>query len=327
LLEVKQKVMTQAKLLEVKQLKKHFKVGKRALKAVDDITFDIYKGETLGLVGESGCGKSTIGRTILNLYQATSGQILFNGRDLQAWLTKQEEKMYKQKIQMIFQDPYSSLDQRMTVLDIISEGVKIHQPDMSKKELRDYVYYLLELVGLFKKHADRYPHEFSGGQRQRIGIARSIAVRPEFIVADEPIAALDVSIQAQIVNLLKELQQEQDLTYLFIAHDLSMVKYISDRVLVMYLGKAVELASSEALYRNPLHPYTQALMSAVPIPDPIVEKKREQIILKGDIPSPLDPPSGCPFRTRCAKAMPICSKVMPEWREIEQDHFTACHLY
>src|SRR5699024_1571626 len=200
-------------------------------------------------------------------------------------------------------------------------------PGMTRKVLREYVNYLLELVGLFKKHADRYRHEFSGGQRQRIGLARSIAGRPDIIVADEPVSALDVSIQAQTINWLKELQHEQDLTYLFIAHDLSMVKYISDRVLVMYLGKAVELASSEALYRNPLHPYTQALMSAVPIPDPFIEQKREQIILKGDIPSPLDPPSDCPFRTRGAKAMPICNEVMPEWREIEQNHFTACHLY
>lgn len=319
--------MAQRKLIEVKELKKYFKVGKQALKAVDGVSFDIYEGETLGLVGESGCGKSTIGRTMMNLYGATSGHVLYQNRDILTDLTRKETRMYQQKMQMIFQDPYSSLDPRMTVLEIVSEGLNIHWPEMSNNEIRDYVYHLLALVGLSKRHVHRYPHEFSGGQRQRIGIARSIAVSPEFLIADEPIAALDVSIQAQIVNLLKDLQRDRGLTYLFIAHDLSMVKYISDRVLVMYLGKAVELASSDKLYKRPFHPYTKALMSAVPIPDPVIENQRKQIILKGDIPSPLHPPSGCPFRTRCSMAMPICEEVMPKWKQVEADHYTACHLY
>ncbi|MUK87666.1 ATP-binding cassette domain-containing protein [Ornithinibacillus sp. L9] len=302
-------------------------MGKKQLKAVDNITFDIYEGETLGLVGESGCGKSTIGRTILNLYQATDGQVIYKGRNLQENLSTKDRKYYQEKMQMIFQDPYSSLDPRMTVLDIVSEGLKIHRPDMDKKEMSDRVYDLLELVGLNKNHAKRYPHEFSGGQRQRIGIARSLAVNPEFIIADEPIAALDVSIQAQVVNLLKELQRDRGLTYLFIAHDLSMVKYISDRVAVMYLGKMVELTTSEELYEDPLHPYTKALLSAVPIPDPKIEQQRERIILTGDIPSPIDPPSGCSFRTRCPMAKEICAEIVPEWKEVKKDHYVACHLY
>nr|WP_281349670.1 oligopeptide/dipeptide ABC transporter ATP-binding protein [Ornithinibacillus caprae] len=319
--------MTNQKLVEVKNLRKHFKMGKKQLKAVDNITFDIYEGETLGLVGESGCGKSTIGRTILNLYQATDGQVIYKGRNLQENLSTKDRKYYQEKMQMIFQDPYSSLDPRMTVLDIVSEGLKIHRPDMDKKEMSDRVYDLLELVGLNKNHAKRYPHEFSGGQRQRIGIARSLAVNPEFIIADEPIAALDVSIQAQVVNLLKELQRDRGLTYLFIAHDLSMVKYISDRVAVMYLGKMVELTTSEELYEDPLHPYTKALLSAVPIPDPKIEQQRERIILTGDIPSPIDPPSGCSFRTRCPMAKEICAEIVPEWKEVKKDHYVACHLY
>ncbi|RKL66846.1 oligopeptide ABC transporter ATP-binding protein OppF [Salipaludibacillus neizhouensis] len=319
--------MPKQKLLEVKNLKKYFNVGKKQLKAVDNVSFEIYEGETLGLVGESGCGKSTIGRTILNLYQATSGEVNYKGKNLQEKLSKKEKKFYQEEIQMIFQDPYSSLDPRMTVLEIIAEGIKIHQSNMIGKERLERVYELLELVGLDRKHAKRYPHEFSGGQRQRIGIARSLAVNPNLIIADEPIAALDVSIQAQIVNLLKELQKERGLTYLFIAHDLSMVKYISDRVGVMYLGSMVELASSEELYNNPLHPYTKALMSAVPIPDPDIEEKREQIILQGDMPSPLNPPSGCRFITRCPAAMDMCAKLSPEWTEVEKDHFVACHLF
>ncbi|WP_085994061.1 ABC transporter ATP-binding protein [Oceanobacillus senegalensis] len=314
------------KLVEVKNLKKHFKVGKKQLKAVDDVTFDIYQGETLGLVGESGCGKSTVGRTILNLYSATSGEVHYDGVDLQNGISKKDRKKYQSKIQMIFQDPYSSLDPRMTVMDIIKEGIKIHRPMMSDAEQNQVVYELLELVGLNKTHAKRFSHEFSGGQRQRIGIARALAVNPEFIIADEPIAALDVSIQAQVVNLLKELQKERGLTYLFIAHDLSMVKYISDRVAVMYLGSMVELAESEELYEEPLHPYTKALMSAVPIPDPDIELKRERIILKGDIPSPIDPPSGCRFRTRCPLAQDICAQKIPEWREARKHHYVACHF-
>ncbi|WP_163969521.1 ABC transporter ATP-binding protein [Oceanobacillus halotolerans] len=319
-------MLSKQKLVEVKQLEKAFKVGKKQLKAVDDISFDIYKGETLGLVGESGCGKSTVGRTILNLYQATNGEVLYSGKNLQNGLSKQDRKYYQEKMQMIFQDPYSSLDPRMNVLEIIREGLKIHRQDLSTEEQKEVVYDLLQLVGLSKNHATRYPHEFSGGQRQRIGIARSLAVNPEFIIADEPIAALDVSIQAQVVNLLKELQQDRDLTYLFIAHDLSMVKYISDRVAVMYLGKMVELASSEELYDNPLHPYTKALMSAVPIPDPKIESERERIILEGDLPSPIDPPSGCRFRTRCPLAKDICAEVVPEWREVQEGHHVACHF-
>lgn len=316
------------KLLEVKNLKKHFNIGKRqVLKAVDDITFDIYKGETLGLVGESGCGKSTAGRTIINLYDATSGQVMYKGKDTQVKKSAADIKEMKKKMQMIFQDPYSSLNPRMTVLEIISEGISNHEPHLKKEEKMAKVHDLLELVGLTKKHANRYPHEFSGGQRQRIGIARALAVEPEFIIADEPIAALDVSIQAQIVNLLKELQREKGLTYLFIAHDLSMVKHISDRIAVMYLGNLVELADSEELYDDPLHPYTQALLSAIPLPDPVIERSRERVILTGDVPNPVNPPSGCRFRTRCPAAKNICAEVIPEWQEVKPNHFVACHLY
>ncbi|ASN06677.1 ABC transporter ATP-binding protein [Virgibacillus necropolis] len=316
------------KLLEVKSLKKHFGIGKRqVLKAVDDVSFDIYKGETLGLVGESGCGKSTAGRTINHLYDATSGQVIYNGEDILVKKSAREIKELKKKMQMIFQDPYSSLDPRMTVLEIISEGISNHDSHLKKEEKRAKVHDLLELVGLNKKHANRYPHEFSGGQRQRIGIARALAVEPEFIIADEPIAALDVSIQAQIVNLLKELQVDKGLTYLFIAHDLSMVKHISDRIAVMYLGNLVELADSEELYDDPLHPYTQALLSAIPVPNPEIERSRERVILTGDVPDPVNPPSGCRFRTRCPMAKAICAEVKPEWQEVKPNHFVACHLY
>lgn len=315
-------------LMEVKDLKKYFTVGKdTSVKAVDGISFAIKKGETLGLVGESGCGKSTVGRLITQIYQATAGEILYEGQNLHKLKSKEEELEYRKKIQMIFQDPYSSLNPRMTVMEVISEGLTIHQPKMSKQEREQEVKRLLELVGLNEQHMHRYPHEFSGGQRQRVGIARALAVQPDFIVADEPIAALDVSIQAQIVNILIELQKEQGLTYLFIAHDLSMVKYISDRIIVMYLGKIIELADGETLYKKPLHPYTEALLSAIPLPDPRLEKTREQIILKGDVPSPIDLPSGCRFRTRCPKVMDICAKAEPEYREIEENHFVACHLY
>jgi oligopeptide transport system ATP-binding protein len=318
----------QEKLIEVTNLAKHFEISKtKILKAVDGISFNIYKGETLGLVGESGCGKSTVGRTILNLYRATSGQVLYEGKSTQEQLSAAEQKKYKKKMQMIFQDPYSSLDPRKTVMEIISEGMGIHQPGLGKTDKALKVHSLLEMVGLSKKHANRYPHEFSGGQRQRVGIARALSVEPEFIIADEPIAALDVSIQAQIVNLLKDLQRDKGLTYLFIAHDLSMVKHISDRIAVMYLGNIMELAGSEELYKDPLHPYTQALLSAIPIPDPIMERTRERIILKGDVPNPMDPPSGCRFRTRCFAAQDICSKVVPVWQEVRPNHFVACHLY
>ncbi|MBA2877601.1 ABC transporter ATP-binding protein [Anoxybacillus ayderensis] len=267
------------KLVEVKNLKQYFKVGKgQVVKAVDDVTFDIYKGETLGLVGESGCGKSTTGRTIIGLYEATDGEVLFNGLSVHRKKSAKEAKELKRKMQMIFQDPYASLNPRMTVADIIAEGIDIHGLASSKEERMNRVYELLETVGLNREHANRYPHEFSGGQRQRIGIARALAVEPEFIIADEPISALDVSIQAQVVNLMKKLQREKGLTYLFIAHDLSMVKYISDRIGVMYFGKMVELADAEELYRNPIHPYTKSLLSAIPHPDPETERTRKRII-------------------------------------------------
>jgi len=318
-------------LLEVKNLKKYFKINKgfikkdiRNVKAVDDVSFKIYKGETLGLVGESGCGKSTTGRTLIRLYEPTAGEIIFDGAEI-GGMSEQELKPFRKRIQMIFQDPYASLNTRMTVGDIIGEPLDIHNI-ASGEERQKRIYELLERVGLSKMHASRYPHEFSGGQRQRIGIARALAVNPEFIICDEPISALDVSIQAQVVNMLDDLQKDFGLTYLFIAHDLSMVKHISDRIGVMYLGKLVELTESNTLYEKPLHPYTQALLSAIPIPDPEVTRKKQRIILEGDVPSPINPPSGCRFRTRCIYAMDICSKIEPELKEIEKDHFVACHL-
>ncbi|PWK13884.1 ABC transporter ATP-binding protein [Tumebacillus permanentifrigoris] len=313
-------------ILEVKNLKKHFDLGRGAvLKAVDNVSFSIKRGETFGLVGESGCGKSTTGRTIINLYNATEGQVLFNGQDVHK-LQGRDVKAFNRKMQMIFQDPYASLNPRMTVGDIIGEGIDIHGLS-SGRQRQERIYELLETVGLNSEHASRFPHEFSGGQRQRIGIARSLAIEPEFIIADEPISALDVSIQAQVVNLLKRLQQERGLTYLFIAHDLAMVKHISDRIGVMYLGALAEVADANELYRKPLHPYTQALLSAIPIPDPEIERTRERIILEGDVPSPVNPPSGCRFRTRCPKAMPECAQSIPELKEVEPDHFVACFLY
>ena len=317
-------------ILEVKDLKMHFPIYRGvvqrqvgAVHAVDGISFDIRRGETLGLVGESGCGKSTTGRTILQLYKATSGSVMYNGTDLIS-LRKEEMRKMRRHMQMIFQDPYASLNPRMTINDIIGEPLLIHNvargAEISKK-----VAELLELVRLNPAFASRYPHEFSGGQRQRIGVARALALNPELIICDEPISALDVSIQAQIVNLLEELQKKLNLTYLFIAHDLSMVRHISDRVAVMYLGVIVEIANKNELYESPLHPYTQALLSAVPIPDPNKEK-RKRIILEGDVPSPVNPPSGCRFRTRCALAAPICAEKRPEFREVKPDHFVACHM-
>ena len=311
-------------LIEVKDLKKYFKVGKNAyLKAVDGVNFKIYKGETLGLVGESGCGKTTCGKTVMGLYDATGGQVIFDGTDIHS-LNKKEKKEFTKRAQIIFQYPYSSLNPRMTVGDIIGEGIDIHS--LYKGEERTIkIHELLELVGLNKEHASRFPHEFSGGQRQRIGIARALAIEPEFIVCDEPISALDVSIQAQVVNLLIELQKKKNLTYLFIAHDLSMVKHISDRVGVMYLGNMVEFAASDELYSEPLHPYTKALMSAIPIPDPEEEKNKKRIPIEGEIPSPINPKPGCRFAARCRYATEACMKDTPELQEVKEGHFVACH--
>jgi len=310
-------------LLEVNNLKKYFPMkGHRTLKAVDDLSFSIARGETLGLVGESGCGKTTVGRTLIRLYEPTGGKMSFDGVDVFA-LPEKKMLPVRRQMQMIFQDPYSSLNPRMTVAEIISEPLEVHQI-ASGKAAEDRVSELLEMVGLSKEHANRFPHEFSGGQRQRIGIARSLAVEPKFIICDEPISALDVSIQAQVINLLEELQEKLGLTYLFIAHDISMVRHTSNRIAVMYLGKLVELASSTELYKNPLHPYTQALLSAVPIADPELEASRQRIVLQGDVPSPVDPPAGCRFRSRCRMALPICAEQDPELKNFGSDHFVSC---
>lgn len=312
--------------MEVKDLKIHFKIGRNQyVKATDGISFAIFQGETFGLVGESGCGKSTTGRTMIGLYKPTSGEVRFDGKDIHR-LPAKEQRQLTRKMQMIFQDPYASLNPRMDVAEIIGEGLYLNGL-ASGSERTKRVYELLEMVGLSKEHANRFPHEFSGGQRQRIGIARALAVDPEFIIADEPISALDVSVQAQVVNLMKNLQKERKLTYLFIAHDLAMVKHVSDRFGVMYLGNMVELADSEQLYKNPKHPYTEALLSAIPLPDPDVEQTRERILLEGDVPSPINPPSGCVFRTRCPVAKEICAAAKPAWKEVAPSHFAACHLY
>ena len=317
-------------LLQVENLKMHFPIRRGvlqrqvgAVKAVDGITFDVRKGETLGLVGESGCGKSTTGRVILHLYKPTSGNVFFEGENLTK-LGGEALRRKRQRMQMIFQDPYASLNPRMTVAEIVGEPLEVHGV-ASGSERDERVQHLLNVVGLNPQYSRRFPHEFSGGQRQRIGIARALALNPSFIVCDEPISALDVSIQAQVVNLLEDLQKEMGLTYLFIAHDLSMVRHISDRVAVMYLGKLMEMSSRDELYRNPLHPYTQALMSAVPVPDPLVEEHRQRIILSGDPPSPANPPPGCQFNTRCPLAIDICRQQMPEWRQASPDHWVACH--
>lgn len=320
------------KLLQVEGLTKYFYKPqglfgqkKQIVKSVDHVTFDIMRNETLGLVGESGCGKTTVGRTITRLYEPTDGRIIFDGQDI-SHLTKKELLPYRKKMQMIFQDPYASLNARMTVMDIIREALDLHSDLKTKEEKSRRVYELLDRVGLMREHANRYPHEFSGGQRQRIGIARALAVDPEFIVCDEPISALDVSIQAQVVNMLEDLQREFGLTYLFIAHDLSMVRHISDRIGVMYLGKLVEIGPSEEIYSHHLHPYTEALLSSVPVPDPEKARAKEQIVLQGDIPSPIDPPSGCRFRTRCPRACEQCAQAEPELKPVGNDHYVACHL-
>lgn len=320
---VESKANQKTPLLQIKNLKKYYDVNGQMLKAVDGVTIDLFAGETIGLVGESGCGKSTVGRTIIRLEEPTAGEVVYNGRTLFS-LSGRERMRWRREMQMIFQDPYASLNPRMTIEDIVGEPLVIHQVCRGK-EKRERIQQLLELVGLQREHMQRFPHEFSGGQRQRIGIARALALNPKFIVCDEPTAALDVSIQAQVVNLLKELQAKLGLTYLFISHDLAIVNYISDRVLVMYLGHMIELADREELYKQPLHPYTKALLSAIPIPDPDV--KRERIVLKGDVPSPIDPPSGCVFRTRCPEAMTICAQMKPVWHEVKRNHFTACHLF
>ncbi|MGE5653972.1 MAG: ABC transporter ATP-binding protein [Bacillota bacterium] len=311
------------KLIEVRNLKKYFSVGGKTLKAVDDISLTIGRGETFGLVGESGCGKTTAGRSIIRLYEPTAGEVYFEGEQVGG--NSKNTLQWARRMQIIFQDPYASLNPRLTVGDIIGEALDIHGLARGMAR-RERIAELLSVVGLNTEHANRFPHEFSGGQRQRIGIARALAVDPAFIVCDEPISALDVSIQAQVVNLLKRLQRDRGLTYLFIAHDLSMVKYISDRVGVMYLGKLVEVALSSELYRHPLHPYTQALLSAIPIPDPVVERTRHRRILEGDVPSPLNPPSGCRFRNRCPMAKEVCAESEPVTKDLG-GHLVSCHLF
>lgn len=325
--------MEKEAILQVENLKKYFKArsglfgseSKLIIKAVDGVSFSVKKGGTLGVVGETGSGKSTIGRTVIRLYDPTDGKIIFEGKDI-AKVQETNLKPVRKNIQMIFQDPYASLDPRMTVQEIITEPMQIHNL-YDPNERKERAKYLLKVVGLNEEHAGRYPHEFSGGQRQRIGLARALAVEPEFIIADEPVSALDVSIQAQIINTFEDLQEEFKLSYLFISHDLAMVKHISDDIMVMYLGKVMEIASSKDIYNKPLHPYTQALISAVPIPDPKVEKAREKIILEGDISSNMNIPSGCRFRTRCKYAMEICKEIEPQLIEVDSRHTVACHLF
>ena len=314
-------------LVEVKDLKEYFNINtgvftSKPLKAVDGVSFTIRQGETLGLVGESGCGKTTVGRTLLHLYKPTAGEIWFDGKQI---VTKKDILEYRKKTAMVFQDPYSSLNPRMTVSDIIAEPLDVHKMYQNKKERQERILELMAKVGLNSEHANRYAHEFSGGQRQRIGIARALSMNPEFVVCDEPVSALDVSIQAQVINMFDELQEQMGLTYLFIAHDLLVVRHISDRIAVMYLGKMVELADAKEIYDHPLHPYTKSLMSAVPLPDPKKARENKRIVLTGDIPSPLNAPSGCPFRTRCPYATAECAEAMPEFKEVSAGHFVACH--
>ena len=314
-------------IVEVRNLKEYFNINMgmfrtKPLKAVDNVSFAIQPGETLGLVGESGCGKTTVGRTILHLYKPTGGEVLYKGRKIQ---TKAEIKAFRNKASMVFQDPYSSLNPRMTVADIIGEPLDVHKLYSSRQERQERILELMGYVGLNSEHAARYAHEFSGGQRQRIGIARALAVNPDFIVCDEPVSALDVSIQAQVINMFAELQEKFGLTYLFIAHDLLVVRHISDRIAVMYLGKMVELANANEIYDHPLHPYSKSLLSAVPVPDPKIARANQRIVLSGDIPSPLNAPSGCPFRTRCPYACDKCAESMPDFQEVSAGHFVACH--
>lgn len=319
-------------LIEVEHLRQYFPAGgfgknKKFVRAVDDVSFYVEKGETFGLVGESGCGKTTTGRTMLRLYEPTGGKFTFDGDVIFDVENKQYANMlpYRKRMQIVFQDPYASLDPRMTVGDIVGEAIDVHKLAANKQERYDQIIHILERVGLNSEHANRYPHEFSGGQRQRVGIARALAVHPEFIVCDEPISALDVSIQAQVINMFEDLQEQMGLTYLFIAHDLSAVKHISNRIGVMYLGRMVELADSYTLVDRPLHPYTKSLISAIPVADPKQARESKRIVLEGDVPSPLNPPSGCTFRTRCPYADERCAAEVPEWREVENGHFCACH--
>ena len=314
-------------IVEIRNLKEYFNINMgmfrtKPLKAVDNVSFAIQPGETLGLVGESGCGKTTVGRTILHLYKPTGGEVLYKGRKIQ---TKADIQAFRNKASMVFQDPYSSLNPRMTVADIIGEPLDVHKLYSSRQERQERILELMGYVGLNSEHAARYAHEFSGGQRQRIGIARALAVNPDFIVCDEPVSALDVSIQAQVINMFAELQEKFGLTYLFIAHDLLVVRHISDRIAVMYLGKMVELADANEIYDHPLHPYSKSLLSAVPVPDPKIARANQRIVLSGDIPSPLNAPSGCPFRTRCPYACDKCAESMPDFQEVSAGHFVACH--
>ena len=314
-------------IVEVRNLKEYFNINMgmfrtKPLKAVDNVSFAIQPGETLGLVGESGCGKTTVGRPILHLYKPTGGEVLYKGRNIQ---TKADIQAFRNKASMVFQDPYSSLNPRMTVADIIGEPLDVHKLYSSRQERQERILELMGYVGLNSEHAARYAHEFSGGQRQRIGIARALAVNPDFIVCDEPVSALDVSIQAQVINMFAELQEKFGLTYLFIAHDLLVVRHISDRIAVMYLGKMVELANANEIYDHPLHPYSKSLLSAVPVPDPKIARANQRIVLSGDIPSPLNAPSGCPFRTRCPYACDKCAESMPDFQEVSAGHFVACH--